>query len=132
MYVVIDTSVLVAAFLHRGGFIDRLLRSTYRNEYLICLSAAIIDECSAKLAQLGIAEVEIEENHRDMEKLGVLCDTTRYSRLAVAKDDHIVGCVRQCRAELVVTNDKQLIAKLKKLGIAAIRPSQFRAYFSQE
>ena len=130
MYVVVDSSVLIAAYLHRDGFTDKLLRSMFDRDYLICVSQAILEEFQKQTRELGATESEIAAYVERLLRFAVVCDETDYSPAQVQADDHIVGCYHRCQANLVVSNDKALIRRLKADGIPAVRPSTFQSYFS--
>lgn len=132
MYVVLDTSVIIAAFLRPTGFVSALIGRLETSEnWLACTSRSILTEFEEKLSNRGVNQTQINIFLDSFLKYAVICDEISYTIDQVQSDDHIIGCLRQCRANLVVTNDRSLIRRLKKLCVAAIRPSEFQAYFSQ-
>lgn len=132
MFVVVDTSVLIAAFFNPRGLTARLLAGALPTGFLLCVSEAIITESRRKLRELKANREEIDQFERALRVRALVVDDTVYTPESVALDDHVLGCIQRSSAELVVTNDKRLIARLTALGIAAVRPSQFQAYFPEE
>ena len=130
MIVVVDTSVLLPALLSSQGFIHSLLIQAGERGYVPCVSDAIIDELVAKASELRIEATKIATFRVEQDTLCINGEHHRYTTTEIQQDDHIVGCYRSCRADLVLTSDKALIRKLERLDIPAVRPSEFQAYLT--
>lgn len=130
MIVVVDTSVLLAALLRQQGFVHDLLVRLAEQRYVFCVSSAIIDELVEKAREISVHEQRITQFLIEREEFSIIGDQTSYSRSQISRDDHVIGCYERSQAELVLTNDKALIRRLKQLDIPAIRPSEFQVYLS--
>lgn len=127
MYLVFDTSVMIAAFLTPDCLSDRLMRSSL-SAFLICTSDSIISEFKVQLAEKRIAEEEMVKFLDTYYEFSVLCDRNHYSTQKVDEDDHIIGCYQTCNADMIVTFDKGLLKKLKAMNIAGVHPSDLQHY----
>lgn len=132
MGVVLDSSVILAALLRRDGLCARLVNEGLKGAFLICLSDAIIAEIKTKLVEKGLAEnIEIERALNDLFSMALVCDVSSYGQKQIADDEHIIGCFKECSADLIVTLDKRLIQSLEKKGIAVAHPGLFQHYFEE-
>lgn len=129
MIVVVDTSILLAALLRPNGFVHRLLHRAATERYVLCVSRAILQELTEKAQTLVLSGDEVIAFLAAIDQITLVGDRATYSPTAVQQDDHVLGCYRNAKADLVLTSDKPLIRKLKRLDIPAVRPSEFATYF---
>ena len=120
MKAVLDTSVLAAAFLARGGVNDQVLQAGGEN-YELCLSEGILEELRRVLLtyrrirdRYRYSDEDVEEFIRNLRGLGYV--VTEWPEIQVIKedpaDDMILACALATNAEYVVSKD----AHLKNLG----------------
>jgi uncharacterized protein len=133
---VFDTTVLVSAFLRRGGLADELLTLAGEGRFELLLSSAIIIETWRKLISsdhirtrypfsdervhifcLSLSEMSIDVLRSTMPVAGVVRDPN---------DDMIVAAAIDGRADTVVTRDKDLLSLGDFEGISIITPEAFR------
>ena len=130
MYVVFDTSVLIAAFLNPAGFASRLVRLTIEgDQFLLCLSEAIILEFESKLGERDVEPKSLVAFTDVLRSVAVMASVKAFTPEQIASDEHVLACAQDCAANLVVSSDKRLVRGLKQLQIAAVRPSEFQGYF---
>lgn len=132
MIIIVDTSVLVAALLRPKGFVLPLLFKAVQGDYLLCVSQSILTELRATARNRGVSAAQVAEFIEKIDQITTVVDAAAYSPTAVAADDHVLACYLKCNANLILTSDKAFIRRLTKLGIAAVPPSQFQAYFPKE
>lgn len=129
MYVVLDTSVVIAALLKRDGLCDRLIELADQGKYIVCTSSSILSELRKELAEKGFAPNEIGNVVSAYSALAISCDSKYYSQSQVEKDEHVIGCLHACQADLIVSLDRRLLRRLKQANIAAVHPAVFIHYF---
>ncbi len=120
MKAVLDTSVLAAAFLARGGVNDQVLKAGGGN-YELCLSEGILEELRRVLLtyrrirdRYRYADEDVKEFIRRLRNVG--CVVNKWPEIRVIKedpaDDMILACALAAGAEYLVSKD----AHLKDLG----------------
>jgi putative PIN family toxin of toxin-antitoxin system len=128
--VVLDSNVLVSAVLTPDGLSGVLLRAWRDGAFHLCASEALIEEASGvatrpRLARYGLSPDEVASifaevrdfatlPYRHIEPVTVVRDP---------KDNMILECAVGCAADLIVTNDDDLLAlkDYEGVGIMNIR-----------
>ncbi len=134
--VVIDSSVLVSAFLTPEGTTAEVLHAEMRERYVLCLSPEIITETIKKLRSkeklkrlYGYDEPEIERYLVDLSSIAELVTDLPDCTGAVPndpKDDVIVATAMAANADYLVAGDHRHLIKLGKYdGIPIITPRRF-------
>ena len=122
MRVFFDTNVLVAAFVARGLCRDLLAEVIHRHELL--LGAPVVAEARRVLpAKLGLSEALV------MRRLGVLaeylveCPAVEGIDIDVRdpNDVDIVRCAIGCRADVLVSGDRDLLQAMLPLRVLSPR-----------
>jgi uncharacterized protein len=133
---VFDTTVLVSALLRPGGLADELLTLAAAEQFELILSSAIILETwrtllsddrirsrysysdeRAHLYCLSLLEIAIEVLRTTRPLSGIVRDP---------RDDMVLACAVDGRADTVVSRDKDLLSLGAFRGIAIITPEVFR------
>ena len=125
MKVVLDTNVLVAAFLTEGICYKLLLRAR-KKEYDLVLSADIIAEFEGVLKRkLSLSQSELSDVRN------LLAEATREVCQEVGPigpisrdpdDDRILACARASSASYLVTGDEDLLVMGSYEGIRIVTP----------
>ena len=134
--VVFDTTVLISAFLRRGGLADELLTLAAEGRFELVLSSAIIVETWRKLVSsdhirsrypfsdervhifcLSLSQISVEVLRSTRPLTGVVRDPN---------DDMIVAAAIDGRADTIVSRDKDLLSLSSFRGVPIISPETFR------
>ncbi len=133
---VFDTTVLISAFLRRGGLADELLTLAAEGRFELVLSSAIIIETWRKLVSddhirsrypfsdervhifcLSLSQISVDVLRSTKPLAGVVRDPN---------DDMIVACAIDGRADTIVSRDKDLLSLGTFRGVPIISPEAFR------
>lgn len=117
MRVVLDTNVLVAAFVFPGGRGEAALRRAIEQTDQLLLSKPILDELLGVLARKFARDAE-ELAHVAVflgEVATMVTPRRRFRVLADEADNRILECAQAGRAHVIVTGDRALLA-LKSHG----------------
>ena len=134
---VLDSTVLISAFLAQGGVSNELLRHAREGAFLLYLSEEILDEAQGVL-------IDEERRHRQryhypneeainfIEGLRVFATlVTDLPPVAVVirdpNDDMVVATAQRAQAAYIVTRDKDLLSLQHYGGITMITPEAFIA-----
>ena len=118
---VLDSSVLVSAFLKPGGTSATLLSRARKGAFSLCLSPAIVAETAAVLSRVRHRRrfrYEPEEVARFCELLGQVAERVEGELPAIRavpddpKDDVIVASAVAARADYLVTGDRKHLLPL--------------------
>ena len=120
MKAVLDTSVLAAAFLKRGGVNDQVVQAGRKN-YEICLSEAILAELERVLLtyprirkRYPYTDADVTEFVSRLREVSRVI--SRWPEIKVIKedpaDDMVLACALAVKADYIVSKD----AHLKDLG----------------
>lgn len=132
---VLDSSVLISAFLTPHGVSARLLDAAERAMFELCISREILDETRQSL-KTKLKRIRRYYAYPD-EKVdlfidGLVADAEMVSDLprirVVAldpKDDVIVATALQAKADFLVTGDRHLLSLGSHDGIRIVPPRQF-------
>lgn len=131
MRVVVDTNVLVSAFLWEGTP-GRLIELAGEQVVQLFTSRALLDELAATLAKkklvkplaaTGLTAEQMLANYRRIASLVTARQLTeQVSR--DADDDAVLACALAARAHLVVSGDDDLLILKAFLGIPIVSPAE--------
>ncbi len=130
MYLVFDTSVLIAATLTPNGLSSRILHLSGQ-EFLPCTSDTILEEFTRKMSEKSLLNKQFQETLQAYRAAAILCDNQSYSAEQISNDNHIIGCWKACGADMIVALDKKLLKRLKTMGVPAAHPSDLPHYYKQ-
>ena len=89
-----------------------------------------MEEVATRAEELALEPGTIQLFLNELEHIAIEQQDVRYASEAVERDDHVFGCFHKAQADLVLTSDKALIRRLRRLDIPAVRPSEFQAYLT--
>ncbi len=132
---VLDSSVLVSAFLTPHGFVVRLLRDPARSRYQLCLSDAILTETAETLlakSTLRRYAAYTDEDVRDFVRW-LLTQAEMATDVPVLrvvlndpKDDPIIAAAVAAKADYLITGDRAHLLPIGEYqGIRIIGPRAF-------
>jgi uncharacterized protein len=131
--VVLDTNVLVAAYLTEGLCYKLLLRAR-RKEYDLILSTDIIAEFEeVLLRKFSLSPSELSEVRNLLTEATVEVFQEVGPIEPVSKDpddDRILACARASSAEYLVTGDEDLLVIKQYLGTRILAPRDFESLFA--
>ncbi len=133
---VLDSSVLISAFLTSRGTCAELLRAGERGAFVLCLSPELLADMAAPL----LRDLKLQASYGyDRKKVAAFCKrlllaadpVTELPDLSGAvpldpKDDQIVATAVAAKADYLVTGDrKHLLALGAYEGIRIVKPRAF-------
>jgi uncharacterized protein len=130
---VLDSTVLVSAFLTPRGAADAVLQYAINDRFLCCLAEAILEETSRRLASPRLQQ-RYTYGMADVEMFGrllrasfvVLADLPPLTGIVHdPNDDMILACAIAAGASHVVTRDDDLLALGVYEGITIVTPETF-------
>ena len=131
MRVVLDTNVLIAAFITRGVCAELLEHCALR--HTLVTSPVILAEFHEHLVgKFEFTRAEAEEATRLIESLAELVVPTAPAE-AICRDgddDLVIGTAVVGNAECIITGDKDLLAVECFQGIAILSPKDFASFES--
>lgn len=131
MRLVLDTNVLVSAFLWQG-VPGRLIELATEQEIQLLTSRVLLDELAdvlprkklaKKVAATGLTPAQIVLNYRRLAQL----ITARKLSQAVSRDaddDHVLACAIAARADLIVSGDEHLLILKIHQNIPILTPAE--------
>lgn len=129
MRIVFDTNVLIAAFAARGAC-DEVFEHCCR-KHAIIVSDFILDEFEEKL----VKKLKHSRETAHINRLMIMMKSKLVSPFAVEmkalrdKDDlQILGTAAACKAEVLITGDKELLSLRNFKQTPILPPSQFWAW----
>jgi uncharacterized protein len=133
--VVLDSSVLVSAFLTPHGSVVRLLRDPVRSRYELCLSDAILTETAEVLLAksnlrryAAYADDDVRDYIRWLLTQAEMVPDTPAPRVVPndPKDDPIIAAALAAKADYLVTGDRAHLLPIGEYqGIRIISPRAF-------
>lgn len=136
---VLDTTVLVSAFLVPGGAAAQLLFRA-GHDFTLALSPDILDELVATLLTKPkirksyiFTDAQVHEYAAHVVELtGLVAHTVEPLTGVVRdpKDDMIIACAITVGADFIVSRDKDLLSLADYQGVAIVSPRQFLDSFS--
>lgn len=133
MKAVFDTNVLVAAFA-ADGLCAKLLRRANAREFQLFVCPHIIGEFKKALRdKLDASGTEIAEAQGLLGGVAKIAEPpgpTECPRVSRDRDDDLVlACAVECRADYIVSGDKDLLILKDHEGIRIISPRDFELLF---
>jgi putative PIN family toxin of toxin-antitoxin system len=132
MKVVLDTNVLVAAYVTEG-LCARLLRRGRQHQFEVLICAQILRECRDDLRKLTAPPSEALDATLDqiLAISTVVSPVRRLSRRVCrdATDDGILACAVMGGADYLVTGDKDLLALQSFEAIPIVTPRAVESLF---
>src|SRR5712691_3858783 len=139
---VLDSTVLISAFLAQGGVSNELLRHAREGAFLLCLSEEILDEAQGVL-------IDEERRHRrryhypNEEAIHFIEGLRAFAHLVTdlpqmtvvirdPNDDMVVATAQRAQVAYIVTRDKDLLSLQHYAGITMITPEAFMAMVREE
>ena len=132
---VLDSSVLVSAFLTPHGSVVRLLREPARSRYELCLPDAILTETAETLLTkprlrryAAYADEDVREYIRSLLTQAEMVPDTPAPRVEPndPKDDPIIAAAVAAKADYLITGDRaHLLPIAEYQGIRIISPREF-------
>jgi putative PIN family toxin of toxin-antitoxin system len=131
MRLVLDTNVLVSAFLWHG-VPGRLIELATEQEIQLLTSRVLLDELAdvlprkklaKKVAATGLTPAQIVLNYRRLTQLV----TARKLSQAISRDaddDHVLACAIAARADLIVSGDEHLLTLKIHQNIPILTPAE--------
>jgi putative PIN family toxin of toxin-antitoxin system len=131
MRLVLDTNVLVSAFLWQG-VPGRLIELATEQEIQLVTSRILLDELAdvlprkklaKKVAATGLTPAQIVLNYRRLAQL----ITARKLSQAVSRDaddDHVLACAIAAQADLIVSGDEHLLSLKTHQNIPILTPAE--------
>jgi putative PIN family toxin of toxin-antitoxin system len=132
---VLDSSVLISAFLTEGGTAYQVLRAARGGAFVLCLSREILAETRSSLREkvktirryYAYSDERIEEHIAD---LAALAELTRKLPVIQAvpldpEDDVIVATAVAAKADYLVSGDRHLLTLGAYQGIQILTPRAF-------
>ena len=132
---VLDSSVLVSAFLTPHGSVVRLLRDPARSRYELCLSDAILTETAEVLLSksnlrryVAYADDDVRDYIRWLLTQAEMVPDTPPPRVVPndPKDDPIIAAAVAAKADYLVTGDRAHLLPIGEYqGIRIVSPRAF-------
>jgi hypothetical protein len=136
--VVLDTTILISAFLNRAGLCGEIVDLAGR-DFVLVLSAEIIAEARRKL--LGSRRIRKKARYADEEVRRFCEGLEELAEMIIApparrivrdpNDDMIVACALAGRAESIVTRDEDLLSLGTVDEVEMVTPERFRHRLSR-
>lgn len=127
MIVVLDTSVLIAAFVTTSGVCADVLKTSLR-EHRLVLSHYILDEYAGKLTgKFGLTKAEAAAERLELSLSAILVEPAPVdpSLCRDPADAAILGTAIAAKADMLVTVDRDLLDITAKLGVDIVNPREF-------
>lgn len=137
--VVLDSSVLVSAFLTPHGSVVRLLREPVRSRYQLCLSDAILTETAETLLiksnlrrYAAYSDADVHDFIRWLLTQAEMVPDTPAPRVVPndPKDDPIIAAAVAVKADYLITGDRAHLLPMGEYeGTRIISPREFLEMF---
>jgi putative PIN family toxin of toxin-antitoxin system len=125
--IVVDSSVLVAAFISRAGVCANVMEDVLTNHELV-VSRYILDELVRKLSQkLHFPAADVRDVRRFLSDRGTVVEPTSLPPESCRdpNDVPVLGTAIAGGADLLVTGDKDLLVLREFRGVLIIKPGDF-------
>ncbi len=131
---VIDTSVLVSAFLFRESVPGRVIELAERNVYTLYLSPILMEEVTRSLHHprlkkaYGYADADVRVWCHTLKKIGAVWKEALPDIGSVCRDpddDHVIACAHVVAASWIVTGDHDLLDLEGYKGVRIVSPRTF-------
>ena len=130
MTIVVDTNVVVSAALWPKSEDRRCFVLLARRKCRLAVTEVILDEYRALAVRIGHRECPDRDSTPFLdwiERVALLVEPSPLGkrRSRDVKDDPFLACALACRAEFIVTKDKDLLALRKPFGVEIVTPRDF-------
>lgn len=131
---VVDTSVLVSAFLFRGSVPGRVITLAEQNVYTLYLSPILLEEVRRSLhhprlkKSYGYADADVRDWCQTLKQIGkvwekVLPDVGPMCR--DPDDEHVIACAHGAGASWIVTGNHDLLDLEQYKGVRIVSARKF-------
>ena len=128
MRAVLDTNVLVSAFLFPGGSPEHVYRAALEGMVQLVTSRPLLAELGRVLAgKFGWEEAQVEEAVAQVLRIGTVVRPRRAVSVVAADpaDDRVLEAALAGDAEVIVSGDRHLLALRSWQGIDVLDPRAF-------
>ncbi len=130
MTIVVDTNVVVSAAFWPKSEDRRCFVLLARRKCRLAVTEVILDEYRALAVRIGRRECPDRDSTPFLdwiERVALLVEPSPLGkrRSRDVKDDPFLACALACRAEFIVTKDKDLLALRKPFGVEIVTPRDF-------
>lgn len=122
MRVILDTNILIASLIVRGGTTDRIVRAWMRRAYTLLTREAQIEELRACFARPALVSARIQR-HEAGRMVNRLRDGAEFvaprptvHRSVDPWDDYLLALAEAGRPDILVRGDKSGLLALRKQG----------------
>jgi uncharacterized protein len=132
---VVDTTVLISAFITPAGVAAAVIERGRRGDFGLCLSEDIIEELRSRLLSRSnirrryrYADEWVHQYCHDLEVASIQLVIDPLPISVVERDpndDMVVACAVAAKADYLVTRDKDLLSLGSHEGIRMVTPRQF-------
>ena len=138
--IVVDTNVLVSAFISKTGPPAKIFRALENKEIQLVLSESIETEYKKVLKYSHIkklhnlSELEIEEVVERIERLSTVVHIRKKVRGVSSDpdDEKFLECAVNAEADYLISGDKHLLKLKKYQGIQILSPATFVIFLKSE
>jgi putative PIN family toxin of toxin-antitoxin system len=132
--IVVDTTVLISAFITPEGVSAKLLEQARAAGFTLCLSPELIEELRSRLLHrrkmrksYQYADERVHRHCRDLEAACRLITDLPHVHVVERdpNDDMVIACALKAAADYIVTRDKDLLSLAAYEGIRIGTPRQF-------
>lgn len=126
--VVLDSSVIVSAFLSKTGASAEILRMWRKDRaFQVIFSDPILSEVIRVLLEHGIADALVEDFVAAVHLLALVTDNLYVVRHVVQdpSDDVFLAAALEGQADYIVTLDRHLLSIKQYHGVHIVRPALF-------
>ena len=130
MTIVVDTNVVVSAAFWPKSEDRRCFVLLARRKCRLAVTEVILDEYRSLAVRIGSRECPDRDPAPFLdwiERVALLVEPSPLGkrRSRDVKDDPFLACALACRAEFIVTKDKDLLALKKPFGVDIVTPRDF-------
>lgn len=131
---VIDTSVLVSAFLFRESVPGRVIELAEQSVYTLYLSPILMEEVTRSLHHprlkkaYGYADVDVRAWCHYLKKIGAVWEEALPDTGSVCRDpddEHVIACAHGVGASWIVTGDHDLLELERFRGVRIVSARTF-------
>lgn len=139
MRVVLDTNVVVSAFLSVRSAPARIMQALQQDAFELLVSPEILQEYGAALRYDRVrrvhrlTEAQVDSALEDLKGLAIMVEPTISPKIiaADADDDKFFACAVEGRADVIVSGDAHVQAVKQYGGIPVLAPAAFVALLAQ-
>ena len=135
MRVVLDTNIIVSAYMVARGAPARILAAWRAHRFDLVVSPALLAEYERTLKyeplrrRHGFSPEQIDRDVEDFRRFGILVEPTQVPAVIGADpdDDNVLACATTGRAGYIVSDDAHLLALGEYQSIRILGPKAFVA-----